>query len=124
MFGKYSFTNLIAICKRNKPMVRKYLNRQCRSIEKFEDEDEDSDTIVCTKAESIPIWIVIFFIIIHLILFAWAVYIIMFKWKSMPEWAKSVSIICLVLNLPIFSLIFVYASTVNLDESSTAKTTE
>ena len=124
MFGKYSFVNLIAICKRNKPIVRRYLNRHCDSIEKFDDEDEDSDTIVCTKVENIPIWIVILFIIIHLILFVAAVYIIMVKWKSIPEWAKSVSIICLVLNLPIFSLIFVYASTLNLDESSTVKTTE
>lgn len=116
MFGKYSFGNLMEICKRNKPMVRKYLNRRCHSIEKFEDEDEDSETIVCTKVENIPIWIVIFFIIIHLILFVWAVYIIMLKWKSMPEWAKSVSIICLVLNLPIFSLVFVYASTQKMEE--------
>jgi hypothetical protein len=38
----------------------------------------------------------------------------------MPEWTKSVSIICLVLNLPVFSLIFVYASTLKTDEEKAA----
>ena len=112
MFGKYSFRNLIKIYNKNKPVFDAYLNRH--SVEGFD--DENSDTVVCTKVENIPIWIVILFIIIHLIIFIWAVYITMVKWKIMPEWAKSVSIICLVLNLPVFSLIFVYASTIKIEE--------
>jgi len=115
MFGKYSFRNLIKIYNKNKPVFDAYLNRH--SVEGFREEfDEDSETVVCTKVEKMPIWIVILFIIIHLILFASAVYLIMIKWKMMPEWAKSVSIICLVLNLPVFSLIFVYASTMIIKE--------
>lgn len=119
MFGKYSFHNLMKIYNKNKPLFDAYLNRH--SVEKFREEfdeelDEDSEKIVCTKVENIPIWIVILFIIIHLIIFALAVYLIMIKWKIMPEWAKSVSIICLVLNLPILSVIFVYASTLKMEE--------
>jgi len=115
MFGKYSFSNLIKIYNKNKPVFDAYLNRH--SIEGFHKEfDQDSETVVCTKVENIPIWIIILFIVMHLILFALAIYLIMIKWKIMPEWAKSVSIICLVLNLPVFSLIFVYASTLKIDE--------
>lgn len=115
MFGKYSFPNLMKIYNKNKPVFDAYLNRH--SVEKFSKEfDEDSEKIVCTKVENIPIWIVILFIIIHLIIFAFAIYLIMIKWKIMPEWAKSVSIMCLVLNLPVLSLIFVYASTLKMEE--------
>ena len=115
MFGKYSFCNLIKIYNKNKPVFDAYLNGH--SIEGF---NEDSETVVCTKVENIPIWIVILFIFIHLIIFIWAIYLIMIKWKIMPEWAKSVSIICLVLNLPFFSLIFVYASTLKTEEEKSA----
>lgn len=116
MFGKYSFCNLMKIYNKNKPLFDAYLNNH--SVEGFN--DEDSDTVVCSKVENIPIWVVILFIIIHLILFVWAVSIIMIKWKILPEWAKSVSIICLVLNLPVFSLVFVYASTLKMEEQKPA----
>lgn len=115
MFGKYSFPNLMKIYNKNKHVFDAYLNRH--SIEGFRKEfDQDSETVVCTKVENIPIWIIILFIVIHLILFASAIYLTIIKWKIMPEWAKSVSIICLVLNLPVFSLIFVYASTLKTEE--------
>lgn len=115
MFGKYSFPNLMKIYNKNRSVFDAYLNRH--SVEEFSKEfDEDSEKIVCTKVENIPIWIVILFIIIHLIIFALAIYLIMIKWKIMPEWAKSVSIMCLVLNLPVLSLIFVYASTLKMEE--------
>lgn len=115
MFGKYSFPNLMKIYNKNRPVFDAYLNRH--SIEGFRKEfDEDSETVVCTKVENIPIWIIILFIVMHLILFALAIYLIMIKWKIIPEWAKSVSIMCLVLNLPVLSLIFVYASTLKMEE--------
>ena len=115
MFGKYSFPNLMKIYNKNRPVFDAYLNRH--SIEEFRKEfDEDSETVVCTKVENIPIWIIILFIVMHLILFVLAIYLIMIKWKIMPEWAKSVSIMCLVLNLPVLSLIFVYASTLKIEE--------
>jgi hypothetical protein len=112
MFGKYSFCNLIKIYNRNKPVFDAYLNSH--SIEGLN--EDYSDRFVCTRVENIPIWIVILFIIIHLIIFVWAVSIIMVKWKILPEWAKSVSIICLVLNLPVFSVIFVYTSTLKTEQ--------
>jgi hypothetical protein len=104
------------IYNKNKPLFDAYLNSH--SVEGFS--YENSDTVVCTKVENIPIWVVILFIIIHLILFVWAISIIMVKWKIIPEWAKSVSIICLVLNLPVFSLLFVYASTMKIEEQKPA----
>ena len=112
MFGKYSFPNLMKIYNKNRPVFDAYLNPH--SVEEFS--DEDSEKIVCTKVENIPIWIIILFIIIHLIIFVLAIYLIMIKWKIMPEWAKSVSIMCLVLNLPVLSVIFVYASTLKIEE--------
>ena len=116
MFGKYSFPNLMKIYNKNKPVFDAYLNRH--SVEEFS--DEDSEKIVCTKVENIPIWIVILFIIIHLIIFVLAIYLIMIKWKIMPEWGKAVSIMCLVLNVPVLSLIFVYASTLKIEEEKSA----
>ena len=112
MFEKFSFSNLIRIYNKNKPVFDAYLNRH--SIEGFD--YEDSNKVVHTKIENIPIWIVILFIILHLIIIVLAVYTILLKWKIMPEWAKSVSIICLIFNMPILAFIFAYGSTMKIKE--------
>lgn len=104
MFGKYSFCNLMKIYNKNKPVFDAYLNRH--SIEGFSDEDSENN-----KVDNIPILFIILFIIMHLIILVWAVYIIIIRWKIMPEWAKAVSIICLLINMPVFSVVCVYAST-------------
>lgn len=107
MFGKYSFNNLIKIYSENKQIFNAYLDNH--SVEGID--DKSSDVIMCTKLEDIPLSTVVLLIIMHFILFIWAVFIILYRWKIMPEWAKSVSIICLILNYPLFSIISVYIST-------------
>ena len=118
MFGKYYFPTLCQIIyNKNKQNVESYLEDELV-------EGRTSEAVMRAKLEDINIGLAILFIIIHLAMFVWALSIIVIKWKIIPDWAKAVSIMCLGLNVPIFSLITVYATTMQSVESSTVKTTD
>ena len=106
MFGKYSFNNLIKIYNENKPVFDAYLNGD--SIECFDGESSEKKNSI---VGGIAVWMIVLFIIIHFAIFLFAIYLIVVKWKILPEWAKAISIACLVLNTPFFSILTVYIST-------------
>ncbi len=124
---KYSLFNMINEYNKNKPLIDAYLKEhpiehyadQPNSFPDFPDPsnpfpDQPGNQPGQKEAEddgkkilglSIAVFVVI--LVINLILFIIALVLLMKDWKNLPSWAQVVSLICLLIGMPVITIIIV-----------------
>ena len=111
MFGKYSFHNLVKIYNDNKPLFDAYLDGH--SVEGIDGDDSDTPK----KLSGLGLGIIITLIILHIVLYIWAIVITISRWNLIADWARILSVLCIILNVPLVSIIVVYASSSKKDQN-------
>ena len=111
MFGKYSFHNLVKIYNDNKPLFDAYLDGH--SVEGIDGDDSDTPK----KLSGLGLGIIITLIILHIVLYIWAIVITISRWNLISDWARILSVLCIILNVPLVSIIVVYASSSKKDQN-------
>ena len=111
MFGKYSFPNLVKMYNDNKPLFDAYLDGH--SVEGIDGDDSDKAKTI----SGLGLGLIITLIIVHIILYIWAIVITISRWNLIPDWAKILSVVGIIFNVPLISIIFVYASSSKKDEN-------
>jgi hypothetical protein len=104
MFGKYSFPNLVKMYNDNKPLFDAYLNGH--SVEGIDGDDSDK----AKKISGLGLGPIIILMMAHIILYIWAIVITISRWNLIPDWARILSVLCIIFHFPVLSIIFVYAS--------------
>jgi len=120
---KYSLFNMINEYNKNKPLIDAYLKEH--PIEHYADQpmpfdpsnpfpdqpgnqpgekelDDDG-----TKILGLSVGVFVVILVINLILFIIALVLLMKNWKNLPSWAQVVSLICLLIGMPVITIIIV-----------------
>jgi hypothetical protein len=102
-FFKYSLPSLLIEYNKNRELINAH----------FKGESVEGYTLSPTKILGLTIELFMFLIIMHLVLFVWALVVLAKRWKQLDTGIQIVSVICL-LAIPmgsLITLILVYAST-------------
>jgi hypothetical protein len=110
---KYSLFNMIHEYNKTKPLIEAYLKKH--PIEHFDPSNpfpiqnpddkqlEDADK----KILGMTMGIFVVALVINIILFIIALVLLITHWKNLPSWAQVVSLICLLIGMPVITLIIV-----------------
>ena len=119
---KYSLFNMINEYNKNKPLIDAYLKEH--PIEHYADQPMPFDPLNpidpsgnqpgqkeaeddATKILGLSIAVFVVILVINLILFIIALVLLMKDWKNLPSWAQVVSLICLLIGMPVITIIIV-----------------
>lgn len=67
--------------------------------------DDSIDT-----AGGLFIFIIVLIVVVLLVSFVWSIYCLIKYWNKIPDWAKAVGIMGILMGFPILTIIVVYAS--------------
>ena len=109
---KYSLFNMIKEYNKNEPLIDAYLKKY--PIAHFDPSNpypDPSDDQQLDDADKqilgMSIGIFIIALVINLILFIIAIVLLIKHWKNLPNWAQVVSLICLLIGMPVITIIIV-----------------
>jgi len=99
----YSLFKLLKVYKDNKNKIESYINNQ--SIENYNDVNNVNNV---NKIMNVPIHIFLFFLIISIAFWVWALVVLIKYWKVIPNWARILGVFGLIFGFGPFTLIIVY----------------
>jgi len=99
----YSLFKLLKVYKDNKNKIESYINNQ--SIENYNDIKDINNV---NKIMNVPIHIFLFFLIISIAFWVWALVVLTKYWKVIPNWARILGVLGLIFGFGPFTLIIVY----------------
>lgn len=99
----YSLFKLLKVYKDNKNKIESYINNQ--SIENYNDIKDINNV---NKIMNVPIHIFLFFLIISIAFWVWALVVLTKYWKVIPNWARILGVFGLIFGFGPFTLIIVY----------------
>jgi hypothetical protein len=113
---KYSLFNMINQYNKNKPLIEAYLKKHpiehfdpSNPFPNFPDQTPDDKNVDDADKKILGMTLGIFLValLINIILFIIALVLLITHWKNLPSWAQVVSLICLLIGMPVITLIIV-----------------
>jgi hypothetical protein len=104
----YSLFKLLKVYKDNKNKIESYINNQ--SIENYNDIKDINNVNNVNKIMNVPIHIFLFFLIISIAFWVWALVVLTKYWKVIPNWARILGVLGLIFGFGPFTLIIVYVT--------------
>jgi len=110
---KYSLFNMINEYNKNKPLIQAYLKEhpiehfdpsKPNLIDPYNDKQIDD---MDKKILGMTMGVFVVALVINIILFIIAVVLLITHWKNLPSWAQVVSLICLLIGMPVITIIIV-----------------
>jgi len=112
---KYSLFNMINEYNKNKPLIQAYLKEH--PIEHFDplnpsnliDSDNDAKQVedMDKKILGMTMGVFVVVLVINITLLIIGVVLLIIHWENLPSWAQVVSLICLLIGMPVITIIIV-----------------